>query len=59
MRAPVALEGVPRHYAWGSPTAIPTLLGHFGDGRPVAELWFGAHPDAPAPVWAPGSRSTT
>lgn len=48
--AVVALEGVARHYAWGSRTAIPQLLGIPADGRPVAELWFGAHPDAPARV---------
>lgn len=46
----VALEGVVRHYAWGSPTAIPRLLGREPDGRPVAELWLGAHPDDPAGV---------
>jgi mannose-6-phosphate isomerase len=46
----VAVGGVPRHYEWGSPTAIATLTGQQPDGRPVAELWFGAHPDAPCPV---------
>jgi mannose-6-phosphate isomerase len=46
----VAVGGVPRHYAWGSPTAIPELMGQQPDGRPVAELWFGAHPDALCPV---------
>ena len=45
-----ALEGVARHYAWGSRTAIANLLGIAADGAPVAELWFGAHPDAPAGV---------
>ena len=34
------LEGVPRAYAWGSPTAIPELLGVPPTGQPVAELWF-------------------
>ncbi|WP_454295683.1 mannose-6-phosphate isomerase, class I [Salana multivorans] len=37
-------------YAWGSPTAIPELLGLPADGSPVAEAWFGAHPVAPAQV---------
>jgi mannose-6-phosphate isomerase len=46
----VAVGGVPRYYEWGSPTAIPMLVGQQPDGRPVAELWFGAHPDAPCPV---------
>ncbi|KQY47507.1 mannose-6-phosphate isomerase, class I [Cellulomonas sp. Root137] len=42
--------GNPRHYAWGSTTAIPELVGLTGDGRPVAELWFGAHPAGPSAV---------
>jgi mannose-6-phosphate isomerase len=37
-----------RDYAWGSTTAIPKLLGNLPDGRPQAELWLGAHPDAPS-----------
>ena len=37
-----------QHYAWGSTTAIPDLLGVPADGRPWAELWIGAHPSAPA-----------
>jgi mannose-6-phosphate isomerase len=48
--AVIALEGVIRHYAWGSRTAIPDLLGVEPDGEPAAELWFGAHPDDPSPV---------
>ncbi|HEY0880625.1 MAG TPA: mannose-6-phosphate isomerase, class I, partial [Archangium sp.] len=35
-------------YAWGSPTAIPSLLGTTPDGKPQAELWLGAHPSAPS-----------
>ena len=54
--AVVALEGVVRSYAWGSPTLIPDLLGVEPDGNPVAELWLGAHPDDPAGV---PSRDTT
>ncbi len=42
------LEGAPRHYAWGSTTAIPHLLGREPDGRPLAELWFGAHLSGPS-----------
>lgn len=42
------LSGVPRHYAWGSTTAIPELLGQTPDGEPVAELWFGAHASSPS-----------
>lgn len=51
-----ALDGAERDYAWGSTTAIQTLLGREPDGRPLAELWFGAHPDDPAPV--PGLGTT-
>ena len=46
----VAIDGVLRRYEWGSRTAIPTLLGVEPDGRPAAELWFGAHPDDPSNV---------
>lgn len=42
------LTGILRYYSWGSPTAIPALLGTEPDGRPVAELWFGGHPSAPS-----------
>jgi len=44
----IALQGVIRPYAWGSPTAIPELLGVPPTGEPAAELWLGAHPDDPA-----------
>lgn len=42
--------GVPRDYAWGSPSAIHRLMGTEPDGLPLAELWFGAHPSGPAPT---------
>jgi mannose-6-phosphate isomerase len=45
-----ALDGAQRDYAWGSRTAIQRLLGLPEDGRPIAELWFGAHPDGPSAV---------
>ncbi len=51
-----AIEGVVQRYAWGSPTAIPELLGTVTDGGPQAELWLGAHPSAPARV---GARTLT
>lgn len=47
---PLLLDGVLRRYEWGSRTAIPRLLGIEPDGRPAAELWFGAHPDDPCSV---------
>jgi mannose-6-phosphate isomerase len=46
----VLLAGAARDYAWGSTTAIQRLLGREPDGRPLAELWFGAHPHDPARV---------
>ncbi len=39
-----------RPYAWGSPTAIPELLGVEETGGPLAEMWLGAHPGAPSRV---------
>ena len=47
---PETLEGVVRHYDWGSLSDIPNLLGRPADGRPWAELWLGAHPAASAAV---------
>ncbi len=36
-------------YAWGSPSAIPELLGEENpSGEPWAELWMGAHPKSPS-----------
>lgn len=49
----IELDNPIRDYAWGSPTAIPRLLGTEPDGRPIAELWVGAHPDSPS-RWAAG-----
>lgn len=38
-------------YDWGSRTALPRLLGiENPDGKPMAELWMGAHPKAPSSV---------
>jgi mannose-6-phosphate isomerase len=42
------LENTIRPYAWGSPTAIPHLLGTAPTGEPQAEMWMGAHPGAPS-----------
>lgn len=44
------LTGQVQHYAWGSPSAIPELLGVPEDGQPWAELWLGAHTSAPARI---------
>jgi mannose-6-phosphate isomerase len=50
------LENIVRHYAWGSMTAIPDLLGVPPSGEPQAELWLGAHPAAPSTVVRDGVR---
>jgi mannose-6-phosphate isomerase len=43
------LQNSVRHYPWGSRTVIPDLLGEPSPAdRPYAELWMGAHPDAPS-----------
>src|SRR5699024_6508417 len=42
------VEGVPRHYAWGSKDAIHNLLGTTPDAHPLAELWYGGHTSGPA-----------
>ena len=42
------LAGARQAYAWGSRTAIPALLGEPATAEPLAEVWFGAHPSAPA-----------
>lgn len=42
------LEGRIQHYHWGSNDELPQFLGRAADGRPWAEVWFGAHPLAPS-----------
>lgn len=44
------IGGVLRRYDWGSHTLLQRLLGEDPDGRPAAELWFGAHPGDPSPA---------
>lgn len=48
------LENPIQPYDWGSPSAIPALLGRPASGKPVAELWMGAHPKAPSTVHIDG-----
>jgi len=33
-----------RNYAWGSPRVIPDFFGWEAGGKPLAEVWLGAHP---------------
>lgn len=44
------VTGVIKNYEWGSPHAIPGLLGVAEDGLPQAEYWLGAHPSGPARI---------
>lgn len=44
------LEGYGQHYGWGSRHALPAFLGRPADGRPWAEIWYGAHPLGPARI---------
>jgi len=46
----IRLDNPAQHYAWGSMTAIPDLLGLPATSVPVAESWMGAHPSAPSQV---------
>ncbi len=40
-----------QEYAWGSKTEIQSLLGEPNSiGKPMAELWMGAHPKAPSQI---------
>ena len=51
MRSIKLLKNTLQNYAWGSPTAIPELLGEQNPShKPRAELWMGAHPKAPSQV---------
>ncbi|RMI13286.1 mannose-6-phosphate isomerase, class I [Cellulomonas triticagri] len=54
----IRIESAELHYAWGSPTAIPELLGTPAPGGPVAEAWFGAHHAGPSPVFTPDGGGT-
>ena len=52
------LDNPVHHDAWGSPTAIPRLLGETPDGAPRSELWVGAHPAAPSRLERAGTTRT-
>jgi len=48
---PLLLSGAVQNYSWGGTRFIPELLGQpNAENQPWAELWFGAHPRAPAAV---------
>lgn len=54
--AALPLSNAVRHYAWGSHTVLPALLGQpIPADEPWAEVWVGAHPDDPSRL--PDGRS--
>ncbi len=53
---PMILDMPVQAYDWGSTTAIPQMRGVPPTGEPQAELWAGAHPDAPAIVTVDGRQ---
>jgi len=40
------ISNAPREYAWGSKTLISDHFGVEPTGRPMAEIWYGTHPDS-------------
>lgn len=44
------LTGTVQPYPWGSATQLPHFLGTEPTGEPQAELWLGAHPQAPSRI---------
>ena len=55
----VRIANTPRPYAWGSTTAISSLLGTPVSGGPEAELWLGTHPGSPARLVTPVDGAST
>ncbi|AUX44280.1 mannose-6-phosphate isomerase [Sorangium cellulosum] len=51
-----SLENRVQDYAWGSRTAIASLLGQAPSDKPQAELWMGAHPAASSCIELDGRR---
>ncbi|HYI32386.1 MAG TPA: mannose-6-phosphate isomerase, class I [Glaciibacter sp.] len=51
----VGITNTPRNYAWGSSSAIASLLGRSPSGEPEAELWLGAHAGSPSAILDPSS----
>ena len=43
-----------KHYAWGSMTQIQALTGIPSDGKPLAEIWMGNHPNGMSFIDAEG-----
>ena len=52
------LDNPIQNYAWGSRTALARLQGRLPAPEPEAELWIGAHPQAPSAATVAGRRIT-
>ena len=52
------LDNPIQNYAWGSKSALARLQGRPTTAEPEAELWIGAHPQAPSAVTVAGRRVT-
>lgn len=51
----VRIRPAVQHYEWGGTEFLPALIGATNpERRPWAELWYGAHPKAPATAETPG-----
>lgn len=51
-----ALDNPVRRYPWGSTTLVQQLQGRPVNGQPLAEVWVGAHADAPSVADVGGRR---
>lgn len=51
-----SLDPFLKHHHWAHPSFIPQLLG-MNSERPVAEAWFGAHPEGPALATGPEGKA--
>jgi mannose-6-phosphate isomerase len=53
----VRIRPAVQHYEWGGTELLPALLGVANpERRPFAELWYGAHPKAPATAETPSGE---
>ncbi|GAA0036151.1 MULTISPECIES: mannose-6-phosphate isomerase, class I [Brevibacterium] len=52
------LNNTVKNFDWGTPDAIPAILGTVPDGTPCAELWLGAHPLSPSRLEVAAAQET-
>ena len=53
------LVPAPQYYEWGSTTALQSLTGCAPSGSPLAELWFGTHPNGETGIAGSGTETLT